>query len=76
MRLKKIKKPAQSFRPRSKELQAFLELKKGSDECLFFSDEDDMRRTLTNLCSFCRRHESDFRPTSRSLEDGWAIWKT
>jgi hypothetical protein len=35
-----------------------------------------MRRTLTNLCSFCRRHESDFRPTSRSLEDGWAIWKT
>lgn len=45
------------------------------DSCLFFDEEDIMRRNLSNIHQYCRRHDLGVRPSSRKLENGWGIWK-
>ena len=76
MKISKIKMPENGHYLKSESVASFLELKKGGDECLLYDEEIEMRNELSNIHSYCRRHDLDFRPKSRRVEDGWAIWKT
>jgi len=76
LKISKIKMPENGHYLKSESVASFLELKKGGDECLLYDEEIEMRNELSNIHSYCRRHDLDFRPKSRRVEDGWAIWKT
>lgn len=76
MKISKIRMPENGHYLKSESVASFLELKKGGDECLLYDEEIEMRKELSNIHSYCRRHDLDFRPKSRRVEDGWAIWKT
>ena len=76
MKIANRKIPENGHYLKSDSVASFLELKKGSDECLLYDEQEEMRKELSNIHSYCRRHDLDFRPKSRRVEDGWAIWKT
>lgn len=75
MKITKRKMPGSGHYLKSDSVAAFLDLNMGSDECLLYDDQDEMRKELSNIHSYCRRHDLKFRPKSRKVEDGWAIWK-
>lgn len=70
----KEKMPEKAGRTSSEAVREFLALEI-DDSCLLFDTEEDMRRNLSNIYQYCKRHDLGVRPRSRKLDNGWAIWK-
>ena len=70
----KEKAPERYGRHRSEAVKEFLKLEI-DDSCLLFLSEEDMRRNLSNIYQYCKRHDLGVRPRSRRIDNGWAIWK-
>ena len=70
----KEKIPDRFGRLSSEAVREFLKLEI-DDSCLLFVTEEEMRRNLSNIYQYCRRHDLGVRPRSRKVDNGWAIWK-
>lgn len=70
----KEKMPEKGGRSSSEAVREFLKLEI-DDSCLLFVTEEDMRRNLSNIYQYCKRHDLGVRPRSRKVDNGWAIWK-
>ena len=65
-----------SGRPRSEAVETFITIEPDSHECiLFFDDYDACRQAYSTISSWCRRKETGYRPMTKRVESGWAIWK-